>query len=182
MSRHRVTYKPGGAIAKPLDLSLKMQRVTPTTPPADCLECYPCQEMLANLVAVWLGPDFAPIPENDGSLTVAVSSTSTWCESTSSCYTERTGAFLLVARMVNDDYADAGLATPMNIDESACYWGVTWSVEGNAPLIIMSGSSLAIGYHEFIGSGTLTIEPKYDGSPLPTLTLTVAATIINNCV
>jgi hypothetical protein len=34
MSRYGVTYKPGGAITKPLEMTIKMQRVSPAAPAA----------------------------------------------------------------------------------------------------------------------------------------------------
>lgn len=41
MSRHNVTYKPGGSIAKPLDLTLKMQRVTQEVVAPIAVACIP---------------------------------------------------------------------------------------------------------------------------------------------
>lgn len=181
MSRHNVTYKPGGAIGKPLEMTLKMQRVTPAAPSVPAIECPECPVVLSDLVAVWLGGDSTPI--SGSNIDVAVSSTSAWCESSMYCYTERTGSFLHVARMVNFDYATTGLAVPMNIDESACSWDLSWDGQFSPPPpIIMSGSTLAVGYEEGLGSGTLIITPGYNGVAMPVLTLIVAATISSGCV
>lgn len=182
MSRHNVTYKPGGAIGKPLEMTLKMQRVTPAALSVPSVPSVECPAVLSSLVAVWLGGDSAPIPVQPVSIDVSVSSTAAWCDSLSYCYTERSGSFLHVARMVNSDYATAGLAIPIIIDESACSWGLSWDGEFSAPPpIIISGSTLAIGYEEGLMSGTLIITPEYNGVAMPILTLIVSATISGSC-
>lgn len=62
MSRHNVTYKPGGSIAKPLDLALKLQRVLPVVkaqqPPVPITEPPPppTPECTVNASSRWFIP------------------------------------------------------------------------------------------------------------------------------
>lgn len=185
MSRHNVTYKPGGSIVKPLDIALKMQRVTPVAEVADIPACPACPET-PPLVGAWVDSTGIPLIDETGApvtnVDVAISRISVWMPGEAGgCCTTLDGFFLQSARFVNEDFVAVGIAAPLFIDESLCWWDVVWDGFGDQPLVSISGSSIAVAYNAQVGSGTLTITPYYNDVALPSITMTVTATIYNNC-
>lgn len=187
MSRTSVTYKPGGAVAKPLEMTLKMQRVTPVAKVQDCPVSQPASGCeTPPLVAAWVDSFGNPLTDEVGLMKDVfefVEQISEWCESLAACVITSMsgGRFMHVARLVNADFVSAGLSTPLFIDESLCSWDTAWDGDGYPTLITASGSSFAVAYDGNMGSGVLTITPYYDGAELPVLTLEVTANIYNNC-
>ncbi|MFA7269822.1 MAG: hypothetical protein WC073_10800 [Sterolibacterium sp.] len=184
MSRHGVIYKPGGAIAKPLEITLKMQRVktvAPAVPDAPVIAC----PVMPNLTAIWSGPDGSPLYSEPGipasNVDVAIQRVSTWCDSTASCLTDNSGAFLQMARMVNADVQAAGIAAPLVIDQSKCSWVATWNGGGGSPLISIAGSALSVAYSDGVGLGELIIDAEFDGTVVSTLTLNITGNVSGGC-
>lgn len=181
MSRHNVAYKPGGSIAKPLEMSLKMQRVIPVAEVAECPACQACPET-PPLVGVWRDPitawggtpmDLLP----DTHLDV-------------SSITDQVFRFITAAEIVNEDWVLTGVAaSPLLIDVSALWWDVTvdtfpfidefgntiwcefsYRTSGTSLLVFANGYAIG-GAHCNEISATITATPVYMDVRLNTLTM-----------
>lgn len=187
MSRHNVTYKPGGAIGKPLEMTLKMQKkpveIEAAAPPAECKS--------PALLAIWVDSSGNPIwPVTSGQNGQLLKSFF-YCDAvgTPYCIDSLTQSFVAVARMVSEDFissAQSGIAPPpLWIDESLCSW--SWSWTGATHSVITCGSSIVVtfGYQDgglyYDTSGVMTITPLYDNVALPPLVLTVLEDVSSGC-
>lgn len=174
MSRHNVTYKPGGAIAKPLDLTLKMQRVTPET------ECQACS---VNAVAEWFIEDgFDPKQLADYNLSIPVGH---WDSADRTQY-YTAGEFDLIFDSFIYHARVSGETCGLDIT-----WAVTWQWSGGSPLDTVPPYVFHAGNHAVVkncdmgmyvpgASGDtllLTMTPSVAGVALNTLTLLFAEAI-----
>lgn len=188
MSRHHVTYKPGGAIGKGLDLTLKMQK-KPVEVLAEAVDQGGCES--PPLLAIWVDTSGNPIFPVKSDQNVQLIKEFVYCDAvgTQFCIDSLAQSFVAVARMVSEDFissTQSGIEPPpLWIDESLCSW--SWSWAGASHLVIVSGSSIVVtfGYHDgglyYDSSGVLTITPFYDNVALPPIVLNVKEEISSSC-
>ncbi|MDP2786247.1 MAG: hypothetical protein Q8O38_16890 [Sulfurimicrobium sp.] len=166
-----MTYKPGGAIAKGLDIALKMQRVMPVAEVHECRESPP-------LVGAWRNPGFNNYLVSDIHLDISCGEPGYFM------YFK----FVTTADIVAADFGTA-VGAPLFIDISLIEWDVvaesypymdefnnsiwhafSWLFTGSSLLVFAEGYSIGgSGCNEI--AATISATPIYNGVRLPTLTM-----------